>query len=251
MAANESPKFELDQVFQKMAAAAIQNARDLLDSAQAVASKSHFGHARSLAILGLEEGAKAYVYRGAALGVFTFDASQAGKTRLIAGEEVKLKFIVSEGALNSKHPEKHSLDAGLEFTLTMIEGVFSALPRMLRGEQTDSLEPAEVFPGFEAKLDALLERTENDNRRKNEGLYVRHIKEVVSSPSAVTQTEFAPYEARLSRRLSFLGPFVDSDLSTGSGEDLAKAFFGDSWPAIEELRKLQGATEKAGDDVSR
>jgi AbiV family abortive infection protein len=228
----------VDSLAQRMAEAALANARGLSEAAAALSKDKRYGVARSLALLGLEEGVKAWVYRNVAIGYATFDKRLKGTVRSVQGEKVKLHFMLGEGVLNSKHPEEHTLDAGLDLTLYMMELVFGLIPRIARGEVSQDDDPEVLFPGFGPRLEGTMETALSLNDQKNAGLYVRHEGDRVQTPDDVTREEYTVVADRIKRRVEFLQVMVSPFAPSESEGALLSALFGSSAKGIIELRSL-------------
>lgn len=224
---------------QRAASEAISQAEDLLVVARATTGLGKHGVARSIAILGLEEAAKAFAYRMVALRAGWFKGGTPAESCLEGAQELG----VSERELNRLHPEKHALDAGLEFMLNVFEGITSLIANFRARGELDPHVVEEFTNQIAQRLVHAIETTEKLNNWKNEGFYVGRSGPEIWTPRRVSADEAATVIGRLERRLAFVAPLVRFKEVASDLEEVARAMLGSAADAILQDSTSSGRQE--------
>lgn len=172
----------------EIAKALNENARRLLDAADAAAGAGLFGVARSLALLAYEETIHGVVHYWVEEGWATFDPSQSGKALYI------------DQALLRDHPMKQFLIFLFDFGLF---GLARDVAQEVAEGKDPGIQPKEAVEAMVKEAAAAPLPTWKFNSWKNEGFYVGGDGSTIRSPGDVTEDDFRSIRDRIEVRWRF------------------------------------------------
>ncbi|OLD91821.1 hypothetical protein AUG86_00145 [Euryarchaeota archaeon 13_1_20CM_4_64_14] len=179
-------------LYQRIADASSANARQLVRDAERLASAGSRGHASSLAILSIEESAKAIVYYLAAQGVY----------RIVKKKPNYVTTYRKEDLLD--HRYKHALVSNLLDEAIFYAPFYASLARLRRKtfsrQQVHDIIQEGIHQHKRARIEftvgpsskkikKMFQLFETLNARKNRGLYVDDLAGKVLKPDEVSREE--------------------------------------------------------------
>lgn len=166
-------------LYDRAARAALQNARNHLASAEAVASTGQFGAARSLVLVGMEETAKATEFKAIAFGLATTNQSEAEKT----GK----RYIPTWQFRN--HVAKSFRFSTIAYAGALIEAVAPGFEAIATGREPTAIDEGIMSSGVE-RFVRILDSVDEMPREREDGFYVDVRDAEMVSPATVTREEY-------------------------------------------------------------
>src|SRR6266566_1201071 len=180
-------------LYRRIADAARDNARQFLRDAERLASAGSRGHASSLAILSVEESAKAVVYYLAAQGVYRIVKRKPNYVTTFREQDLLnhrfkhaiVSNIFSEGLFYAPMLAQVSRLRKQEFTRDEVQQI------MQKAVHAHRRLRIELASGGHAtkSIKRLFELLESLDSHKNRGLYVDHQRASVSDPQEITRSQ--------------------------------------------------------------
>lgn len=180
-------------LYRQLADASDKNARELLRNAYDLKSVGSRGHACALAVLAMEESAKALIYHIAAEGVVRIVKKNPNSVTTfresdLLKHEFKHALISSELAHWINYAPFYDAINSITKDRLHRKEVEAMIVRAIHGHRRLQIE---LLSGGKAAMEAqqVFKLLESLNRRKNDGLYVGHAGRRLLAPNSITRKE--------------------------------------------------------------